>query len=560
MMKRSLIFAIAVFAAAFPLASALLAADSADTLYVNGKVLTVDGKFSVVSAVAVKGGKIIGTGTDADMRALAGDSAKVVDLGGRTMMPGMMDTHLHFMRYGLTTLQINCIDKTKEYILGEIKAKADNLGDANLWIRGRGWNQELWAEPVFPAALDIDAVVPSNPVALVRSDNHALWVNSKALQLAGITKDTKDPDGGSIMRGPDGEPTGILVDAAMDMVNSKIPGWSDAEQEMAYAWADKIYSSVGLTTVADAGDDANIPMLKRLAEEGKINTRLYEVLDKKTADLWFAEGRKPEVGLFGDRITIRALKLKADGALGSRGAKLMAEYSDNPGVTGNTLISRDELFKYAQRADELGYQLNIHAIGDRTSRDAIDAIESSVKSGGNDGNVRRHGIVHAQVISMADMPRMGSMKILSLMQPVHATGDMSMAETRLGSWRVLGAYAWRTLLDQGSLVAGGSDSPNDYIEPLYGIHALVTRQNKDSLPTGGWYPQERTTLEEAIRIYTINSAYAFFEEDLKGSIEPGKLADFVILSEDIMTIPAEDIHKIEILKTIIGDKVVYEKK
>ncbi|MDR1916358.1 MAG: amidohydrolase, partial [Synergistaceae bacterium] len=534
--------------------SAAFAADNTvDTIYVNGKILTVDDDFSIVEAVAVKGGKILETGTNDSIKKLAGGSTKTIDLGGKTMMPGMMDTHLHFMRYGLTTLQINCMDRSKEYILNEIKTKADNLGDKNLWIRGRGWNQELWAEPVFPNKADIDKVVSANPVVLVRSDNHAIWVNSKALELAGITKATKDPEGGVIQRDSKGEPSGILVDSAMDLVNSHIPGWAESEQEMAYLWADKVYSSVGLTTVADAGDDANIPLIRKLIQDNKVNTRVYAVLDKRTADEWFAAGKKPEIGILNDRLTIRAVKLKADGALGSRGAKLMADYSDEKGVTGNTLISKEELLEYGKKCDELGFQLNIHAIGDKTGRDAIDVIETSIKSGKNDGNVRRHGIVHAQVVSMADLPRFGKLNILALMQPVHATGDMPMAGTRLGPWRILGAYAWQTLINQGALVAGGSDSPNDYIEPIYGIHALVTRQNKDNLPTGGWYPQERTSLEDAIRIYTINAAYAFFAEDVKGSIEKGKVADFVVLSGDIMTAPNEDIHKIEVERTIIGD-------
>ncbi|MDR1471131.1 MAG: amidohydrolase [Synergistaceae bacterium] len=553
------ILLIAVIASA-PATPAASASDgAADTIYVNGKILTVDADFSIAEAVAVKGGRIVETGANDAVKKLAGSGTKTVDLGGKTVMPGMMDTHLHFMRYGLTTLQINCMDASKEYILGEIKSKAGNLGDKNLWIRGRGWNQELWADPVFPSKEDIDKVVAENPVALVRSDNHALWANSRALLLAGITKETKDPEGGVIHRGPDGEPTGILVDSAMDLINQKIPDWAESEQEMAYLWADKVYSSVGLTTVADAGDDANIPLIKKLIQDNKINTRIYAVLDKKTADKWFEEGKKPEIGLFDERMTIRAIKLKADGALGSRGAKLMADYSDKEGVTGNTLITAKDLLRYSKKCDELGFQLNIHAIGDKTGRDAVDVIEASVKSGRNDGNERRHGIVHAQVVSMSDLPRFGKLNILALMQPVHATGDMQMAETRLGPWRILGAYAWQTLINQRALVAGGSDSPNDYIEPLYGIHALVTRQNKDNLPTGGWYPQERISLEDAIRAYTINAAYAFFAEGEKGSIEKGKLADFVVLTQDIMTVPNEDIHKIEVEKTIIGDKVVFER-
>lgn len=533
------------------------AADAAaDTIYQNGKIITVDQKFSIQQAVAVKEGKIVAVGTNASMAKYKGASTKTVDLGGKTMMPGMMDTHLHFMRYGVKFLQIDCIDKSKEQIVAEVKDKAQAFGNSTSWVRGNGWNQELWDNPVFPDKKDLDAVAPNNPVALIRSDNHALWVNSKALAAAGITRDTKDPAGGIIHRDSQGEPTGILVDNAMSLVNDQIPPWTEAEKEMAYLAADKSYASVGLTTVADAGDDSDIPMLTKLYTEDKIFTRVYSELDRKTADVYLANNTPAEWGLLNDRLDIRSIKLKTDGALGSRGAQMMTDYSDMPGVTGNTLISKEELITYTQKADKLGYQLVIHAIGDRANRNALDAIEYSIAQGNKD-NKNRHSILHAQVLSMADIPRFGKLNVPALVQPVHCTGDMGMAETRLGPWRILGAYAWRSLMNQGIILAGGSDNPNDYLEPLYGIHAFVTRQNRDSLPVGGWYPQECLTVEEAIRAYTIDSAYIFFQEESKGSIEPGKLADFVVLSDDILTVPKEDIHKIQVVKTIIGDKEVY---
>ncbi len=558
-MKRFISFLLVVCMAVTMLTTGAWAADGPDAVYYNGKVVTVDADFSVAEAFAVQDGKFVAVGTNEAVKALAGTNTKLVDLGGKTVMPGLYDSHLHFMRYGLKFLQINCTDKSKEAILSEVKEKAEALGNTELWVRGNGWNQELWTNNAFPTKEDLDAVVKDNPVALIRSDNHTLWVNSKALELAGITKDTKDPDGGVIQRDASGNPNGILVDAAMGLVNAIIPAWSEEEKVMAYLAADKSYSQLGITTVDDAGDEIDIPLLKRLIGEGQVNTRVYAVLDKTKADQ-FLEAKTPAVsGLLDNHLSIRAIKLKADGALGSRGAKLMTDYSDKPGETGNTLISKEELAQYAEKALELGYQLHIHAIGDKTSRDALDVIEATVKSGKNPNNEQRFSVVHAQVESLSDIPRYGELNVPALMQPIHATGDMSMAETRVGAWRILGAYAWRSITDAGAIVAAGSDSPNDYLSPMYGIHAFVTRQNRDNLPTGGWYPQECLTLEEAIQAYTINGAYVNFEEDLKGSIEEGKLADFIILSDDILTINPQDIHTIEIENTFIGGKEVYAK-
>jgi predicted amidohydrolase YtcJ len=336
----------------------------ADAIWYNGKIVTLDKASHVYQAIAVKDGKIVAVGSVNSIKAYVNQTTKQYDLKGKTVIPGMIDTHLHFMRYGLTFLQIGCTDKSKEWILDQVKKMADETDDT-LWVRGSGWNQMIWSNPVFPTAADLDAVSGGNPVILTRSDNHTLWVNSKAMELAGITKDTPDPAGGSIGRDAAGNPTGILVDTAMNLVNSVVPDWSKQEVEKAYIIADQMYSKVGLTTVHDAGDKVDLDILKKLISEGKIKTRVYEVLDKTTVTPRLERGEKPEIGLYNNHLTIRAMKLKSDGALGSRGAYMLSDYSDAPGVTGNCLIPKEELKEYCRKALELGYQVDIHAIGDK---------------------------------------------------------------------------------------------------------------------------------------------------------------------------------------------------
>lgn len=530
----------------------------ADTVYLNGKIITLDAQDTITTAIAVKDGTILLVGDDLEVQLLIGSQTEVVDLEGKTVVPGFIDTHLHFMRYGLKFLQIECIDQGKEDILSKVGEQTRSLPEGT-WIRGNGWNQTLWEIPEFPTAADLDQVSGQHPVALIRSDNHALWVNSQALKIAGITKDTPDPAGGKIFRDEAGEPTGILIDSAMNLVNQKMPAWSEADMTRAYLAADGSYMKHGLTTVHDVGDNVNIPLLKKMIGSGEIKTRIYSVLDPATSKVWLAEGRKPEVGLFADHLTIRAIKIKSDGALGSRGALMFAEYSDAPGVLGNELVSEDEIIELGQKAYDLGFQASIHGIGDKANHQVLNAIERVLTANGVKNEELRFNVIHAQVLAPEDIQRFSALKVPALMQPIHATGDMNMAEKRIGPDRILRAYAWRTLIDAGALVAGGSDSPNDYLSPIYGIHALVTRQNHGNQPPGGWYPDERVTRKEALEIYTKNAAYISFEEDTKGTLEKGKYADFIVLSADLYAIPPEEIWEIEVLSTIVGGKEVYRK-
>lgn len=534
------------------------AAEMADVVYQNGKIITMDAKDSVHTAIAVKGGKILLVGSDMDMKSLIGPQTRVVDLEKKAVTPGLIDTHLHFMRYGLKFLQIECMNKSKEDILTEVGKKSKDLSEGN-WIRGNGWNQMLWTKKEFPTAADLDAVSGGFPVALIRSDNHALWVNTAALKLAGIDRNTPDPEGGVIMKDDKGEPTGILIDSAMKMVNSKMPPWSAKEMERAYLLADQSYSRHGLTTIHDAGDIVDFNILKPLIESGQVKTRVYSVLDMDAGTARMNAGIKPEIGLYNDHLTIRAIKLKTDGALGSRGALMFEAYSDAPGKMGNELISPMRLDELTQQAYGLGYQVSSHAIGDKANHNVLNAYEKFFAKNKIVDNSVRFNIVHAQVLTPEDLPRLGQMKIPALIQAIHATGDMNMAEDRLGSKRILGAYAWRSLAENKTLLAGGSDSPNDYLSPIYGIHASVTRQDHKNNPAGGWYPEQRLTVKEALATYTRNASMISFEENTKGTLEKGKYADFIVLSDDLLTMNPEDIWKVEILLTVIGGKEVYKK-
>lgn len=531
----------------------------ADIIWYNGNVISMDKSNGVYEAVAVKGDKILAVGSTRQIKKLAGSATVQHDLKGKTIIPGMIDTHSHFLRYGLTFFQIRGDKKQKQVILNEVKQKA-NATDGNLWIRGTGWNHMQWETPVLPTAKDLDAVSGGNPVILMRADNHCLWVNSKALELAGITKNTPDPEGGKIIRDKNGNPTGILIDSAMNLVKKIVPDWSKAEIEKAYIMADTMYSKVGLTTLHDGGELTDFEVLKKLISEGKVNTRIYALLDVYQTPKFFDQGIRPEIGLYNNHLTIRAIKIKSDGGVGSRGALMFSDYSDAPGVVGSCLVPKEEIKKLCRRALDLGYQVSTHAIGDKSNRIALDAYEEIFKERSLVGNPERFNIVHAQVVSMGDIPRFGQLKVPAIINPSFVQTGFNMAAIRLGPWRILGAYAYRSLADHGTFLSAGADSPNDILEPIFGMYSAITRTDKNSLPTGGWYPAERLTRQEALELYTTHGAWIGFEENLKGSLEKGKLADMVILSDNIMTMPTKDIWKCTPVNTIIGGKIIYTAK
>lgn len=538
--------------------SLTLFGEDIDLIFTNANIITMNNPKDIQEAIAIKNGKIYQVGRNEEILKLSSEKTKKVNLDGKTIIPGMVDTHLHFLRYGLTFYQIRGNGKSKEEIIEEVKAKSTLVGDKD-WIRGRGWNETTWENPQLPLAKDLDDVSKNNPVVLFRSDNHAIWVNSKALELAGITKNTQDPEGGNILRDKDGNPSGILVDSAMNLVLDKLPELSEEELEKAYITADKEYSKMGLTTIFDAGDDVSIPLVQKLLKENKIKTRVNVILDPKTTEKYIAKKVLAKDSMINDKMAITGFKIKYDGALGSRGAYMLEEYSDQKGNFGNKLMTTEKLNQLVNSAYELGYQPHVHAIGDKANKEVLDSFEKLFKEKNKDNTELRYGIVHSQILSPQDIKRYKELDIIAIMQPIHATSDMNMAENRVGSERIKGAYAWKTLKDNGVLITGGSDSPNDYVEPLYGIHAAVTRKDHQNLPIDGWYANEALDIYSSLEIYTKNPAYLWKMEKKLGTIEKGKYADLVILNENILNIPKDDLWKVKPVMTLINGEVTYHK-
>ncbi|HHY96030.1 MAG TPA: amidohydrolase, partial [Firmicutes bacterium] len=469
---------------------------------------------------------------------------------------GLSDAHLHFLGLGLQFLQVDVTGLDKASTLATVGEKAKGVRPGE-WLRGGRWNQVLWGTQDFPTAADLDTVAPDVPVVLSRVDGHAIWVNTAALKAAGITRDTPDPAGGHIVKDANGEPTGILIDKAMDLVYSKMPDWSPAQKLQALQLADRHLVSLGITSAHDAGaDEDTIDLVKQAYTQGKIRLRLYEMLDKEAAEKRIAAGRRPEIGLYGGKLTVRAIKLLADGAMGSRGAAFFGDYSDQPGWKGLLILNEDEIYKVAKGALGLGYQVCTHAIGDQANNATLNAYERASREAGLQ-QTPRFRVEHAQAIRLTDIPRFAQLGVIASMQPCHATSDMNMAETRIGPFRILGAYAWRSLLNTGAHMAGGTDAPVEPADPFNNLHAAVTRSNHDGLPTGGWYPEQKMTRLEALRSLTAEAAYAAFEEKDRGTLEVGKLADLVVMSDNYLTCPEQELWRLRAMMTVIGGQIVW---
>lgn len=539
--------------------------ETADLVLVGGHIVTMDRSNPEAAAVAVKGDRILTVGSDDEIRAKVGPATRVIELEGRTVVPGMIDAHTHFLSIGVRHLQIDAGGSTKEEILAKVAAKAAE-SEPGEWIQGRGWDQNNWPVKAFPRRGDLDRVSPDNPVYLSRVDGHAAWVNSRALKIAGIDRSTPDPDGGRILRDARGEPTGTLVDNAFRLVSAHIPPMSKAQRKQAVLNAVQECLASGLTGVHEAGGTrGDIELYKEMLEAGDIDFRIYEYvrwpedeqkLPHTYASLDYFLTQGPQIGLYRNRLTIRGIKMSLDGALGSRGAAFLEPYADDPGNRGVLRLTEDEVCATILRGLKAGFQTAVHAIGDRANRIALNAMERALKEARvPDARLR---IEHAQVLDPADVPRFASLGIIPSMQPTHCTSDMRWIADRIGESRCSFAYAWRSLLDSGVRIPGGSDAPVESVAPLPGIYAAVTRQDRAGRPAGGWHPEQRASREEALRMFTIDAAYAAFEEDVKGSLAAGKLADMVVLSKNIMTIPAPEILDTKVEMTILGGKVVYE--
>ena len=475
---------------------------------------------------------------------------KVVDAGGRTMLPGLIDAHGHVMGLGFGALQLDLVGTSS---LADLQQRLKAYAAANpqaKWIIGRGWNQESWADKRFPTAADLDAVVGDRPVWLGRVDGHAGVVNSAALRAAGITASTKAPAGGRIENG-------LFVDAAMALVEDKIPDPSASEMAAALAKAQELMLANGLTAAADMGtDDDDWATMTRAGRAGTLKVRImsYAAGIPAMRDI---NGGKPSAWLYGDRLHLGGVKLYADGALGSRGAWLKAPYHDMPNTRGLSLISDAQLASQAGEANAAGYQLAIHAIGDAANAQVISAFERLGRGANGD---RRFRLEHAQVLDVKDLPRLARANIIASMQPTHQTSDRTMAEARLGPQRLGGAYAWQTLARSGVRLAFGSDFPVESPNPFPGLAAAVSRQDVNGQPAGGWRPQERVSFAAALGGFTRGAAYAGFAEAKIGSLEPGKYADFILIDRDVSAVDPQALARTQVEETWVAGTKVWARK
>ncbi|MFC5437539.1 amidohydrolase [Rhodanobacter umsongensis] len=523
---------------------------------VNGYTLDSRGRLQHFQAMLIAHGKVVAIGDSADLAKRAGD-AKVIDGHGATLLPGLIDAHGHVLELGYARNQADLTGtKSLDEALAKLKAYAAAHPEAK-WITGGGWNQEIWKLGRFPTAKELDAAVPDRPVWLSRVDGHASWANSAAIKLAGVSKATKDPSGGRIERDRHGNPAGVFVDGATVLIGSKVPAPTAQQKAAALDTALAEMASVGLTGVADAGIDlANYQLYRQYADANKLTARIYAMILGTGDDFDVISKDGPLIGYGNDFLTVRTVKLFADGALGSRGAAMLAPYSDDPHNHGLLFLKPDQLTSDIGKALGKGYQVAIHAIGDRANREVLDSYTAAYKTH-PDGIALRNRVEHAQIISLEDIPRFVPLQLIASMQPTHATSDMNMAEHRIGARRIKGAYAWQRLLKQGTVVAGGSDFPVESPNPFYGLYSAITREDHDGQPPGGWYPDQAMTPAEALRAFTLDAAYAEHAEKTLGTLEPGKWADFILIDHDIFKDPASKIWSTKVLQTWVGGKQVY---
>lgn len=522
------------------------------TAFTNATILTSSSAKPLRDAALImEGDRIawVGPASEADL-----SQTRTIDLGGAMVVPGLVDAHAHLSGLGQSLENVDLVGTTSyDYVIRQLQEMAATL-PAGEWITGRGWDQNDWSEQTFPTREELDRAISDHPVAVTRIDGHALLANSQALQRAGIDASTPDPQGGSIIRDSHGEPTGILIDNAMGLINRVIPAGSRADHKRQLEQAAKAAAAAGLTGVHDAGvSQETIDILLELASEGRLPIRVYAMLEDDPSLLadWYQRG--PLIGAENDRVTVRAIKLYADGALGSRGAALHEPYADAPSQRGLLVTPPEHIEAVAKDARHHGFQVGAHAIGDRGTTIVIDAFA--------DAGTRpedRFRVEHLQIVRLNDLDRIAEMGVIASMQPTHATSDMPWAEERLGPKRIEGGYAWRSVLDSGIPVAFGSDFPVEAVSPFLGLHAAVTRQDLKGHPPGGWTPAEKISIREAIHGFTEGAAFAAFAEDRRGRIEPGMQADFVVLDRNLLEIDPSEIPDTRVLYTVSGGEIVYE--
>lgn len=520
------------------------------TLYTNINGYTLNGDYELLRFNAIqftddRVDAIFGEGEE-----LPDDANEVIDGGGQTMIPGLVDAHGHVLTYGLGLLRVDLVGATTE---AEAAQRVLDFAAENTeleWVQGRGWNQVLWDSNEFPTAASLDALVSDRPVWLTRVDGHAAWANTMAMELAGFDQDTENPVGGQIIRDENGNATGVFVDTAMSYIREQIPDTSFEEQKVALTAAMKSLAAYGITSVHDAGiGSSTISAYKELVAEAPLPIRVYAMI---AASDPLYQDRLDEGFFESDDLTfaIESVKVVADGAMGSRGAALIEDYHDDPGNRG-LLRYNDERLEFLMRAAmNAGFQVNTHAIGDDANMRVLDNYEQLILE--TNSRDRRHRVEHAQILRYEDILRFAELGVVPSMQATHATSDKNMAEDRLGPVRIQGAYAWRKLLETGARIANGSDFPVEHPNPFYGLHASVTRQDQQNEPPGGWYSEENMSLVEALASFTIDAAYAGHQEGELGSLEPGKKADFIILDRDIFAVSPTELWQTRVYETWVN--------
>ncbi|HVF71681.1 MAG TPA: amidohydrolase [Chthoniobacterales bacterium] len=541
-----------------------LANEAAQTIFLNGNFYTMNERQPRAEAIAVQGDRIVFVGSTAEAKKYAAASARTIDLGGKTVVPGLTDSHCHIFGIGERELTLNLEGtNTLEDFLAKVKERAAKA-ERGKWITGRGWIETFWKPPQFPTRADLDKIAPDNPVYLERADGHAAIANSAALRIAKIDKETANPFGGEILRDKQtGEPTGMLLDHAQELVEKNIPKPSEAERREAFVVGVKRELSLGWCQIQNAGSNPeDLPPMRQAFEAGECKLRVYNAVygPGPAAAALLKDG--PALNQFAGRFTQRTIKVAFDGALGSRGAALLQPYADAPETSGYLTRKETELEPMLEEALRNGIQVETHAIGDRANRIILDLYEKAMKAVPPEKRkVRepRWRVEHAQIVSAVDISRFAKLDVIASMQPSHAISDLFFAPSRLGKERLAGAYAWQSFLKSGAVICGGSDAPVERGEPMIEFYAAVARKSIKGESLDGWHPEQAVSREEALKMFTLAPAYAAFEEKDKGSIEPGKLADLTVLTADIMKIAEPEILKTSCAMTVIGGEIVYER-
>jgi predicted amidohydrolase YtcJ len=539
------------------------AAQDVDLILAQGNIYTANEKQPHAEAIAVKGDRITFVGSNKDAEKLKGDKTRVIDLHGLTVVPGLTDSHCHIFGIGEREMNLNLEGtNTLQDFLAKVKARVAQTPRGK-WITGRGWIETFWKPAQFPTRQDVDTIATDNPVFLTRVDAHAAIANSAALKIAKIDKNTPNPFGGEISKDKKtGEPTGMLLDNAQDLVEKNIPKPTQAEREQALLIGINREIGLGWCEIQNAGSQKeDIDLIKKAFAEGQAKIRFINAVYGPGEDArgFLKEG--PTTNAFNHRFTQRTIKVIFDGALGSRGAALLKPYNDAPDTSGFFTQKPEELRPMFAEALRCGLQVETHAIGDRANRTILDLYEQAFKAvPPNERKIPepRWRVEHAQIVDPADIPRFAKLGVIPSMQPSHAISDLFFAPMRLGMDRLAGAYAWQSFLKSGCIIPGGSDAPVERGEPMVEFYAAVSRKSIKGESGEGWHPEEAVSREQALKMFTIWPAYAAFEENDKGSIEPGKLADFTVLSQDIMKIPEPEILKTRAEMTVIGGQILFD--